>query len=74
MVLIVISIMSRMEIGSKRVVINTPNCEGVFDSGTSYMYLHANFVADIAAAIGANATYASDNVTVNEYQVTFKIF
>ena len=66
--------MNRIVVGTNRVTINTPNVRGVFDSGTSYMYLHANFVADIAAAIGANATYASDNVTVNEYQVTFKIF
>jgi len=57
-------------VGFNRVAINTPNCRGVFDSGTQGMHIPSNFVAKIAAAIGAKATYAKDNVTVTGYQAS----
>ena len=61
--------MNRIVVGTNRVTIDTPNVRGVFDSGTQGMYIHSNFAAQIAKAVGANATYASDNITLNGYQV-----
>lgn len=59
---------SSIVVGTNRVTINTPNVRGVFDSGTQGMHIYSNFAAQIAKAIGAIATYASDNKTVNGYQ------